>query len=110
MVAGAVEHARKVAALDLVVANDLGPFERLRIAAVQHDATARQPFIAFVADPRYAHRTRVGSILPYSAVGRSFAMPSSYEGLKAFVGFQRFRLLGFGCARNVIFPLGLVGG
>jgi hypothetical protein len=89
VVAGVVEHACEVTALGLVVAHDLGALElvlaHLRIPAVQHEEAARQPFVAFVARPRYARRTRVGGILPV-AVRRSFGMPVADEDLEALVG------------------------
>ena len=110
VVTSAVEHAREVAALGLVVAHNLGTFERVRIPAVQHEEAAGQLFVAFVADPRYARRTRVGGLLPSSAVRRSFGMPSFYEGLKAFVRGRGFRLLEFGCARHEFVPFGLIEG
>lgn len=68
VVARVVERAREVAALGLVVAHDLCALElvrsHLRIPAMQHEETARQPFIAFVAYRGYARRTRISGILP----------------------------------------------
>ena len=88
VVAGVVEHAREVATLGLVVADDLSALElvlsHLRIPAVQHEEAARQPFVAFVARPRYTCRTRVGDILPV-AVRRSFGMPVADKDLEALV-------------------------
>lgn len=105
MVAGVVEHAREVAALGLVVAHDLGALElvlsHLRIPAVQHEETGKQPFVAFVARPRYARRTRVGGILPV-AVRRPFGMPVPDKDLEAPVGRRRFGLLGVG---HVVSPV-----
>ena len=88
VVASVVEHACEVAALGLIVPHDLGTLELvlsgLRIPAVQHEKPARQAFVAFIARPRYARRTRIGGILPLT-VGRSFGMPVADEDFEAQV-------------------------
>ena len=88
----------KVAALGLVVAHDLIALElvltQLRIPAVQNEEAARQPFVAFVARPRYARGARIGGILAV-AVGRSFGMPVADEDFEALVRGCRLRLVGW---------------